>query len=224
MEYNSEQIGKLIRGQRKRLGLTQDKLGKMLGVTGKQISNYEKGKLRPPQDTLLKMAQLFNCEYGYLLGEECYKDGSKLNTAICESLGMTSKAVESLRIATHKGLTQELAERQNAISRFFESPYVGSFIDCLVDAINISDQLSSLSDSAQQDLINRYGKEIADKAMIYSSFSDSISDSETSQPELQEAVKNFESFVDRSRNMEYNLKVARYELREAFELLVRNIS
>lgn len=224
MEYNSEQIGKLIRGQRKRLGLTQDKLGKMLSVTGKQISNYEKGKLRPPQDTLLKMAQLFNCEYGYLLGEKCYKDGSKLNTAICESLGMTSKAVESLRIATHKGLTQELAERQNAISRFFESPYIGGFIDCLVEVINLSDQLSFLSDSAQQDLIDRYGEEIAHKAIIYNSFSDSIPNNGTSHLELQEAIKDFETFIDRSQSMEYNLKVARYELREAFELLVRNIS
>lgn len=223
MEYDCEQIGKSIRKERKKLGWTQEKLGKMLCVTGKQISNYENGKLRPPQDALLAMARLFNCEYGYLLGEENYKDGSKLNTAICESLGLTSKAVEYLRSATHKGLTQELEDRQSAISRFFESPYIGSFIDCLVEAICVSDQLSSHSDSVLQKLGDRYGTEIMEKAIIYCSSGDTISDVNMSQPELQEAIKDFESSIDESRGMEYSLKVARYELREAFELLIRNI-
>ena len=103
MEYDFEQIGKSIKEERKKNGWTQEELGKMLCISGKQISNYEKGKLLPPQDVLLEMARLFNCEYGYLLGEESYKDGSKLNTAICESLGLSCKAVESLRRATHKG-------------------------------------------------------------------------------------------------------------------------
>ena len=75
---------------------TQGQLGKKLGVTGKQVSNYENGKLLPPQDILLKMADLFDCEYGYLLGEECYKAGSKLNTAVCDFLGLSSSTVESL--------------------------------------------------------------------------------------------------------------------------------
>ena len=92
MRYDLEKIGKTIRQERNKLTWTQDKLGKILGVTGKQISNYENGKLLPPQDILLKMAALFNCEYGYLLGEESYKDGSKLTTAICESLGLVRVA------------------------------------------------------------------------------------------------------------------------------------
>ena len=61
-----------------------------------QITQDENGKLIPPQDILLKMADLFDCEYGYLLGEECYKDGSKLNTAVCDFLGLSSSTVESL--------------------------------------------------------------------------------------------------------------------------------
>ena len=64
MRYDLEKIGKTIHQERDKLKWTQVKLGKKLGVSGKQISNYENGKLLPPQDILLKMAALFNCEYG----------------------------------------------------------------------------------------------------------------------------------------------------------------
>ena len=94
MQYDLQKIGRIIREERKKHDTwTQKKFGAMLGVTGKQVSNYENGKLLPPQDILLKMAELFNCEYGYLLGEESYKDGSKLNTAVCDFMGLSNRAV-----------------------------------------------------------------------------------------------------------------------------------
>ena len=223
MKYDYEQIGKTIREERKKLGLTQDELGKMLHVTGKQISNYEKGRPLPPLETLLKMAGLFHCEFGYLLGEESYKDRSKLNTAICESLGLTSKAIESLRASTHRDLTQELAERQQAINRFFESPYIGEFFDCLVETVNVSKRLSVSGDPVYQELIGRYGEKIANKAVIYCSVDGAVSDSDLSQQELQEAIKDLKEAQNRNYGEEYHLKVAQYELREAFELLVRGM-
>ena len=223
MEYDFEQIGKSIKEERKKNGWTQEELGKMLCISGKQISNYEKGNLLPPQDVLLEMARLFNCEYGYLLGEESYKDGSKLNTAICESLGLSCKAVESLRRATHKGLEKELAERQQAINSLFESPYFGEFIDCLVEAVDISRNLNSFNEVHYQKLINRYGEKIVDQATIFCSFSEAISTDYASDPIFQEVVKEIESVIDKGRNQEYAQKVARYELRESFECLIRNI-
>ena len=50
MRYDLEKIGKTIHQERDKLKWTQVKLGKKLGVSGKQISNYENGKLLPPQD------------------------------------------------------------------------------------------------------------------------------------------------------------------------------
>lgn len=223
MRYDLEKIGKTIRQERKKLKRTQDKFGKMLGVSGKQISNYENGKLLPPQDILLHMADLFNCEYGYLLGEESYKDGSKLTTAVCESLGLSSRSVESLRAATHKGLTRELDARQQAINSFFESHYFQGFIDCLVEAINISKDLKSRSNDAYEELRIRYGEELVNRASIYCALSDAIPDSEAKEPKFREVTSEIESVIDASRNQEYALKVARYELREAFEALIRNI-
>lgn len=223
MKYDCEQIGKNIREERKRLGLTQDKLGKLLYVTGKQVSNYEKGNPLPSLETLLKMSELFHCELGYLLGEESYKDRSKLNTAICESLGITSKAVESLRTATQSGLTQELAERQRAISRFFESPYFGEFLDCLVDAAAVSNQLETYTASVHQKMVDRYGEERAEKALMFFMPGVEIPVTDMDDAEIQEAKKEYDAAFDKVQSDEYHLKVARYELREAFELLIRNL-
>lgn len=39
MEYDFEQIGKSIKEERKKNGWTQEELGKMLCISGKQISN-----------------------------------------------------------------------------------------------------------------------------------------------------------------------------------------
>ena len=224
MQYDLQKIGRIIRYERKKHDTwTQEKFGDMLGVTGKQVSNYENGKLLPPQDILLKMAELFNCEYGYLLGEESYKDRSKLNTAVCDFMGLSNRSVESIRAATHKGLTAELGDRQFAINSFFESPYFGRFIDCLVDAVDISKRLTAFNDALSQELINRYGEKIVTQATIYCSFSDAVPASITSDPHFQEVVKEIEAAIDKGRNQEYAQKVARYELREAFEHLIRGI-
>ena len=223
MKYDYEQIGKTIREERKKMDLTQDELGKMLYVTGKQISNYEKGRPLPSLETLLKMAELFHCELGYLLGEESYKDRSRLDTAICESLGVTGKAVESLRAATHRGLTQALATRQQFISRFFESPYLGKFLDCLVDAATVSNQLEVYTASVHQKMVDRFGEERAEKAFLFFVPGAEIPVTDMDDEELQEAKKEYDDAFDKIRGDEYDLKVARYELREAFELLVRNI-
>ena len=224
MQYDLEKIGRTIRNERKKhTTWTQEKFGSMLGVTGKQVSNYENGKLLPPQDILLKMAELFNCEYGYLLGEESYKDGSKLNTAVCDFLGLSSQAVESLRAATHKGLTKDLVERQQCINSFFESPYFGEFMDCLVEAVDISKKLKTFNDTLYQKLIVRYGEKIVNNATIYCSFSDAIPAANANEPLFQEVVEEIKSVIDKGRNQEYAQKVARYELREAFEHLIRSI-
>lgn len=226
MKYDSEQIGRKIREERKKAALTQDELGKLLFISGKQVSNYEKGKPLPSLETLLMMSELFHCELGYLLGEQSYKDRSKLNTAICESLGISSRAVESLRAATRKGLTQELVERQEIISRFFESPFLGEFFDCLFDAVSISKRLDRSGSDAYDSLSGRYGNEITEsavKALLCGPIDTTNSAENQDRTELQEAVKELNASIDRSRDDEYALKVAKYELRETFETLIRSL-
>lgn len=220
MKYDSEQIGKKIREERQRIGMTQDELGKELFISGKQISNYEKGTPLPSLDTLLKIAEVFHCELGFLLGEESYENRSKLDTAICASLGLTEKAVDALRKTIHNCLPQEADDRQRSISSFFESPYLGAFFDRLVDAADISRRLERSASSFEQSLVTRYGEEVANKVICSSLISRNNPDGGQTGADTS---AEFDDFINEMRNDEYALKVARYELREAFEDLVRYI-
>ena len=51
-------VAKGLRSQRERLGLSAEGLGKVLGVSGQSIYNWESGKGRPRQDQLAKLLQL----------------------------------------------------------------------------------------------------------------------------------------------------------------------
>ena len=93
----------------------------------------------------------------------------------------------------------------------------------MVEAVDISRNLNSFNEVHYQKLINRYGEKIVDQATIFCSFSEAISTDYASDPIFQEVVKEIESVIDKGRNQEYAQKVARYELRESFECLIRNI-
>lgn len=100
MKYETELLGKTIRQERNKLNWTQKKLGDKIGVTGKQISNYEHGELLPPLDILEKMCKEFNCELGYLLGEEDYSEGTKLHTIIYDLYGLTPASLQAIKNIT----------------------------------------------------------------------------------------------------------------------------
>lgn len=49
--------GQLIKAARKKSGMTQEDLGKRLGVSGSSIAQYETDNRKPKQETLLKIAK-----------------------------------------------------------------------------------------------------------------------------------------------------------------------
>ena len=55
---------------RKERRISQDKLGRMLGVKQSTISSWEKNRTHIDKDNLLKLSKLFKCTTGYLLGFE----------------------------------------------------------------------------------------------------------------------------------------------------------
>jgi transcriptional regulator with XRE-family HTH domain len=55
------QIGERIRSRRIRAGVSQENLGKPLGVSFQQIQKYEKGANRVSAGRLLKIAEVLEC-------------------------------------------------------------------------------------------------------------------------------------------------------------------
>lgn len=51
---------KKLKEYRKKLGLTQEEVAKMLGLTTQTYQNYELGRREPDNATLLKMADFYN--------------------------------------------------------------------------------------------------------------------------------------------------------------------
>lgn len=59
-------IGYRIKEARENLGLTQTELGKMLGITGSAITNYEKETSHPKEQIIYKLMETLNVDANYL--------------------------------------------------------------------------------------------------------------------------------------------------------------
>lgn len=59
-----------IRALRKKVGYNQKELGNILGVGQTTVSAWEIGRNEPDSDSCNKMAKLFGCSIGYLMGYE----------------------------------------------------------------------------------------------------------------------------------------------------------
>ena len=61
-------LGNRLKTLRLRKGLSQKELAVQVGVTKSTISAYEKGDRKPPYETLVLLARIFNVSTDYLLG------------------------------------------------------------------------------------------------------------------------------------------------------------
>lgn len=65
-----ETLGKRIAAHRRRLGLTQDRLAELLGVTAQAVSKWENDQSCPDISLLPKLSEVFGCTTDSLLGIE----------------------------------------------------------------------------------------------------------------------------------------------------------
>ena len=57
-----------IASARKRIGMPQKELAKLLGIASSTLNGYEKEKHKPDSDVLVKIASITGCTLDYLLG------------------------------------------------------------------------------------------------------------------------------------------------------------
>ncbi len=93
-------LGDRIRMLRRRLGLTEQNLADLLGVTLQHISGVEKGVSRPSLDLLVRMAQELGVTTDYLLTgiratEETIRNS--ILGGIKRDMASIRKALEELR-------------------------------------------------------------------------------------------------------------------------------
>ena len=225
MKYDTEQIGKIIKLEREKLGWSQEKLGSKLFISGKQISLYEKGCL-PPLNNLLNLCDIFECELGYLLGEESYTNGTKLNTQISDLLGLSNDTIIKLQHFTSPNSRFYFGYEYETFRRIINSFICSDNFEPLLEALYSLDNCHKSIDAFDTRLTNTFDKEVLDKAIeVYCGPDDYAHD--TTLPPLPEEVIKAYNMID-SRNVEqynlrYSIKVARYELNEAFLMLINEM-
>ena len=84
-------IGKFIAELRKETGLTQEQLGKKIGVTNKTVSRWETGVYLPPADALLALGELFNVSVNEILSGKRLND-TEYKAVAEENLAQVIKA------------------------------------------------------------------------------------------------------------------------------------
>lgn len=94
---NTEKIGKFIAENRKNLNMTQEELGKKIGVTGKTISRWENGNYMPDLSLLIPLSQTLNISLNeLLLGEVIPAENliNKSNESIEATIDYSQKTIK----------------------------------------------------------------------------------------------------------------------------------
>ena len=230
MKYNTEEIGKTILKERKRLGLTQKGLGEKLGLVGKQISAYEKGDPTPPISVMLKLCEVFDCELGYLLGEPEYSEGTAARTTVHNLTGLSDKAMDNILTVTgseDSDLAFSVGLHQASFRRALDSFLSSDGFIPLMERLQELDELSTAEEYAFESAKAELGEELYDFAI--NNLTDSIEDwyeehpGETLNDDQCEAMSRLIGIINSFYGWDYRVKVARFEAAEAFVDLIRKL-
>lgn len=102
--------GNIIRKLRKEFGYTQKELGEKVGVSNSAIANYEKGFRAPLQDTLFKLAEIFEVSVNYFFPYESNTE----NKLIDEITEISAKLTESRQTKVYYFAERQLAEQNRS--------------------------------------------------------------------------------------------------------------
>lgn len=95
--YNQSELGEKISEERNRLGNSLEAFSQKINITRQTLSRWEKGEgVGPSVSDLLRMCEIFNCDFGYLVGE--YECRTRSETDIQAVTGLSEKSIERLEM------------------------------------------------------------------------------------------------------------------------------
>lgn len=93
---NTRELGARIKEQRKALGYNLEELAPQIGISRQTLAKWENGQGNGPTvNDLLRMCELFNCDFGYLVGE--YTCKKRESTDIQAETGLSDSGIDTLR-------------------------------------------------------------------------------------------------------------------------------
>ena len=97
-------IGERIKAEREKKGLSKPDLLKKICMSEnshKSVTAWEKGEILPSLDNLSQMAELFNCDIGYLLGD--YDERTRDLADVCQVTGLSGESAATLQLLNSRG-------------------------------------------------------------------------------------------------------------------------
>ena len=86
-------IGRRLKEARERAGLTQEELGKLIGVTGSAITNYEKETSHPKEPVMYALFEALNVDPNYLF-QDCVNIKDIKKTSYTKQSASEEKEIE----------------------------------------------------------------------------------------------------------------------------------
>lgn len=91
-------FGERLRELREEKGMTQEDLGRLLGVTGRQAGNYEANKqFIRDEDSFIKLINYFNVSADYLFGLCDERNYDKMFDDLSDYKNMSEQSKQELR-------------------------------------------------------------------------------------------------------------------------------
>lgn len=78
---DAKAIGRFLKELRREKGMTQDELGKEIGVTNKTISKWENGNYMPPVDVLMLLSEMYNVSINEILTGQTAQNENSLGNS-----------------------------------------------------------------------------------------------------------------------------------------------
>ena len=154
--FNTEGIGQIIKAERVNCGYkSQDALAEKMNVCRQTVASWERGENLSVGD-LVRLCNLFSCDFGYLIGE--YECKRRIATDIREETGLSASASLNLSIIANarcEGAMNEIITassrdnlREYEIGRFAKIRFIEALLenDDLLEklAVNAFDYLSEI--------------------------------------------------------------------------------
>ena len=121
--FYTQGIGNRITEARKRAGLSKAEVERRCPFSRQTLTAWERGDSSPGVDDLARLAALFGCDFGYLVGE--YEERTRPVTDIRAETGLSPEAIEVLQALNEAGLNSVLRFISEMITFNVNNPLYG---------------------------------------------------------------------------------------------------
>ncbi len=229
MKYSTEQLGEMIKKERLKRNWSQKKLGKKLGLSDRQISKYENGEQTPPIETIFRFCKsdIFDCELGYLLGEDDYKAGTKDETFVQNYTGLSHDALHSVleingKAKSHRLLFKHESEKSSKILNNLLT--TSEFLDIIEKIDSLNNAIENANNVIPK-YKKKYGQDVWDEGYSIEYNDDSsLNNFDGDMPKLtKEQLKAHTIFIkgiEKKMECAFYVKVIRYEIQESMRDII----